>query len=293
MMKVLKKIGSILFCLLPVLLALGIQFLVVFAGFVIKIIILIGRDSSWINEITSPDLLYQTLSDSQFLMLLSAIYGIISALILGFWYWKGFFPKKQPKRRCSSIIHPAMFFGLIFLMIGMQYISTYLVAILAAVHPAWYHSYEELLKSAGFGDVTLILALYSIVIAPISEELIFRGVTMKYAAKTMPFFLANVLQAFLFGLFHGNVIQGVYAFTVGLFCGYVCFIGNSIYLSILFHMMFNLWGTFCSDFLSYSGDSALIHLAIFAGAVLAAAIGVFLYQWGAKRRPTSTKSNTP
>ena len=85
MMKVLKKIGSILFCLLPVLLALGIQFLVVFAGFVIKIIILIGRDSSWINEITSPDLLYQTLSDSQFLMLLSAIYGIISALILGFW----------------------------------------------------------------------------------------------------------------------------------------------------------------------------------------------------------------
>lgn len=284
MMKALKKIGSILFCLLPVLLALGIQFLVVLVGFVIKIVFLISQDSSRISNITSPDFLYPLLGDSQFLMLLSAIYGSITALILGFWYWKRFFPKKQPKRELSSIIHPAMFLGLIFLMIGMQYISTYLVAILAAVNPAWYHSYEELMEQAGFGNVTLILALYSIVIAPICEELIFRGVTMKYAAKAMPLFLANMLQAFLFGLFHGNVVQGTYAFIVGLFCGYVCLRGGSIYLSILFHMLFNLWGTFAGDFLSYSGNSMFIHLGILAGAVCVAAIGVLLYQWGADRR---------
>lgn len=329
MMKVLKKIGSILFCLLPVLLALGIQLLVVAAGFAIKIFILVSQDPSQISEIASPDFIYPLLGDSQFLMLLSAIYGVIAALALGFWYWKRFFHRKpartrglpsdephghpameagdihskpsgrtyghpametgafrsrQPRRTLSSIIHPAMFLGLIFLMVGMQYISTYLIAVLAAVNPAWYHSYEELMESAGFGNVTFVLVLYSVIIAPISEELIFRGVTMKYAAKAMPFFLANIFQAFLFGLFHGNVVQGTYAFVVGLFCGYVCFKGGSIYLSILFHMMFNLWGTFAADFFSYTGDSVLIHLAIFAGAVLAAAAGMLLYQRGIKRR---------
>lgn len=284
MMKVLKKIGSILFCFLPVLLALGIQLLVVIAGFAIKIVFLISQNPSLINHVASPDFLYQLLGDSQLLVLLSAVYGVISALILGFWYWKRFFHKKQPKRTFSSILHPAMFFGLIFLMIGMQYISTYLVSILAAINPVWYDSYEELMESAGFENVTLLLALYSVVIAPISEELIFRGVTMKYAAKAMPVFLANIFQAFLFGLFHGNVVQGTYAFVVGLFCGYVCLKGGSIYLSILFHMLFNLWGTFISDFFSYTGNSVLIHLTIFAGAVLASAIGMFLYRWGVKKR---------
>lgn len=169
-------------------------------------------------------------------------------------------------------------------MLGMQYITTYIVMITAAVNPSWYDIYEELLKSIGFGDVTLLLALYSVLIAPVSEELIFRGVTLKYAVKSMPLAAANIFQAALFGIFHGNVVQGVYAFVVGLFCGYVCLKGGSIYLSILFHMMFNLWGTFAPSFLSYTGDSVLIHTLIFAGAACSAAFGIFLYQRGAAGR---------
>lgn len=283
-MKIMKQIGRILFCLLPALLALAIQFLVVLAGFVLKIMFLISQDPSLINDLASPGFLYQLLGDSQFLMLLSAIYGVISALVLGFWYWKRFVPKEKKHRDISDVLNPGMFLGLILLMVGMQYISTYLIAIVAAINPAWLLAYESLMEQAGFGNVTLVLALYSILVAPISEELIFRGVTLRYAAKAMPFFLANIFQAFLFGLFHGNVVQGTYAFVVGLFCGYVCMKGGSIYLSILFHMLFNLWGTFASDFLSYSGDSVFVHIGIFAGAVLAAALGMFLYQKGAGKR---------
>ncbi len=283
-MKILKQIGRVLFCLLPALLALAIQFLVVLAGFVLKIVILVSKDPSLVSRIASPDFIYGLLGDSQFLMLLSAIYGIVSALVLGFWYWKRFVPKKKPRRELSDILNPGMFLGLVFLMVGMQYISTYLIAIMAAINPSWLLAYENLMENAGFGNVTFVLALYSVLVAPISEELIFRGVTLRYAAKAMPFFLANIFQAFLFGLFHGNVVQGAYAFVVGLFCGYVCMKGGSIYLSILFHMLFNLWGTFASDFLSYTGDSMFAHAGIFAGAVCAAALGVFLYQKGAGKR---------
>ena len=108
---------------------------------------------------------------------------------------------------------------------------------------------------------------------------------MKYAAKAMPVVMANIMQAFLFGLFHANMIQGTYAFVVGLFCGYVCYKGGSLYLSILFHMMFNLWGTFAPSFLNYSGNSIPLHILILGLAVCAAAAGIFLYLQGIKRRP--------
>jgi len=231
-----------------------------------------------------PNFILDFLSDSQFLAGISAIYAVIAALALGLWYWKQFVPKKQPRREIASLINPKIFCGLVLLMLGMQYISNYVVMILAAINPGWLQTYQDLMESIGFGDVTLLLALYSVLIAPISEELIFRGVTLKLGTKAMPFFAANILQAFLFGAFHGNIIQGAYAFVVGLFCGYVCYQGGSIYLSILFHMLFNIWGTFAPSFLSYDGKSILIHIVIFVLAVCFALAGVLLYQKGLKQR---------
>jgi len=283
-MKLLKKTGSILFCLLPALLAFGIQIIVSFTGVFLKAILEIAAHPESIQNMTDPNFIMDFLMDSQFLAGVSAIYAVIAALALGFWYWKRFVPKKQPRREISSLINPWILAALVLLMLGMQYISTYVIALLASINPEWYNTYEELMKSIGFGNVTPLLALYSILIAPISEELIFRVVTLKYAQKAMPFLGANILQALLFGVFHGNVIQGSYAFVVGLFCGYVCYQGGSIYLSILFHMLFNLWGTFVPEFLSYSGDSIVIHLVIFAAAVCAAAAGIFLYRNGIKKR---------
>ncbi len=283
-MKLLKTIARILVCLLPFFLALLLQFLISFGGIFAGIMLSALKDPGLLKGEELYSTIYTLASDSQFLAGISALYAVLAALLLGFWYWKRFVPKKRPRRPVSSIINPSMFFGLVFLMLGMQYITTYIVMITAAVNPSWYDIYEELLKSIGFGDVTLLLALYSVLIAPISEELIFRGVTLKYAVKSMPLAAANIFQAALFGIFHGNVVQGVYAFVVGLFCGYVCLKGGSIYLSILFHMMFNLWGTFAPSFLSYTGDSVLIHTLIFAGAACSAAFGIFLYQRGAAGR---------
>lgn len=292
-MKVLKKIGCILFCLLPVLLAFGLQLLITFAGLALRAFYLFQQDPSLVGSFSSPEFQRTLLGDSQFLMALSAIYGISSALVLGFWYWKWCFPKKRPRRKPSAIINPAMALGIMLMVVGLQYISSYLIMAVAAIHPAWYNTYESLMENAGFGNVTPMLALYSVLIAPISEELIFRGITLKYATKAMPFFLANIFQAFLFGVFHGNVVQGVYAFAVGLFCGYICIKGSSIYLSILFHMLFNLWGTFQPDFLSYSGTSIFIHLGILAGAAILAFTGIFLYQRGANNRTPARQPAAP
>ena len=116
--------------------------------------------------------------------------------------------------------------------------------------PQWLQQYEDLLKTAGLdSSITLPMLLYSVLLAPVCEELIFRGTTMHLARRALPFWLANTMQALLFGLFHMNWIQGIYAFALGLVLGYVCEKGGSIYYSILLHILFNLWGTVISTLL--------------------------------------------
>lgn len=285
MKHVLRKTGSVLFCLLPFLLAFALNLIVSVVAVVFKIITIILTDPSIINDFdTYYSRVQEMLMDGPFLAGISAIYAVLAAAIMGFWYWMRFVRKKISRRTVSQIIHPQMFLGLLLLMIGMQYISTYIVNLTAVINPGWLETYETLMENIGFGDLSLILVIYSVIIAPVSEELIFRGVTMSYARRIMPFWLANIFQAFLFGVFHGNVVQGAYAFVVGLFCGYVCHRSGSIYLSILFHFLFNLWGTFMSANALYSGGSILLHILIFIISAGIALLGFYVYNQGCSRR---------
>lgn len=288
MKNVFKKIGSFLFCLLPALLAFGLQLAVSIPAVMIKSFALLGEHPEYLSDL---DLYQTTLMDSvsgDFSVWISIIYAVIAAVIMGFWYWKKFAVKKAPRRSLGQLINLKMFLGLLALMLGLQYLSTYIVNLVYLVNPNWYDTYEYLMENMGFSDVSWILALYSVIIAPISEELIFRGVTLHYAKRIMPFWAANILQALLFGIFHGNVVQGTYAFVVGLFCGFVCYRGGSIYLSMLFHMLFNIWGTFAPGNFLYDGDSVIIQILMFLLTVAVALLGFYLYSKGAgKRKPVA------
>ena len=82
------------------------------------------------------------------------------------------------------------------------------------------------------------LFFYVGILAPIAEEIIFRGFIqrslMPYGKK-----LAIVGSAFLFGIFHGNLLQSPYAFLVGLVLGYVA-AEYSILWAMVLHMVNNL-----------------------------------------------------
>jgi len=93
------------------------------------------------------------------------------------------------------------------------------------------------------GGNTILLFISTIILAPIAEELICRGVIMKQARDVLPFAVANVIQAFLFGLMHGNLIQGTYAFVLGLSLGFVTYKYKTLIPAILMHSMCNLLGS--------------------------------------------------
>lgn len=278
--KISTRIAFILLSLLP----LGVGCILQFIASLICMIF------GGIFQYLSPDAnngmtnFYDFLQSNQFTTWVMLIYALLAVLLIGVWYHIAVMPKRMPRRTTAQLINPSMAVALVLLAAALQFLCNYFVMLIAYMKPGWYDTYNNLFKTAGMDHKTPLLILYTVIAAPICEELIFRGVTLHFASKALPFWIANILQAALFGLYHMNLMQGIYAFLIGLLCGVVYHYGQSIYLSIAFHMLFNAWGTFLDNFMYY-GDNLLLHLLQFLISVLIAVIGICLYKRGARLRP--------
>lgn len=108
---------------------------------------------------------------------------------------------------------------------------------LALLPEAWLESYTE--ASAGIDSGTLTGVLAVAVVAPVVEELIFRGLMLNRLSRVMPGWLAAVLSSAAFGLCHGHPVWFAYAFALGAFFALLDLRAQSILPSILGHLVFN------------------------------------------------------
>lgn len=96
----------------------------------------------------------------------------------------------------------------------------------------------ESMELATVNNDTISMFLYTVLVAPVVEELIFRGLVLRGLEKYGKIF-AILISAILFGLFHGNIVQGPYAFAVGLVLGYTA-VEYNIGWAMVLHMINNL-----------------------------------------------------
>lgn len=108
------------------------------------------------------------------------------------------------------------------------------LTLLPATWMTGYNDHMERLLSNG-----LIPALSIAVAAPLTEELMFRGVIQPRLERAMPVWAAVVVQAVLFGVTHGTPIQMVYAFLLGLVFGFLRSRTGSILPGFAAHAAFN------------------------------------------------------
>ena len=105
---------------------------------------------------------------------------------------------------------------------------------------AWLESYNQ--ASAGIATGTLVGVIDTVVVAPIAEEFIFRGLVLNRLSRVMPGWLAVVLSAAVFGACHGHPVWFAYAFVLGAVFALADLRAGSILPSILGHVFFNLIG---------------------------------------------------
>lgn len=189
------------------------------------------------------------------------LYSIIALILYGCW-WK--------RRRCSfgarsmslKGFRPVfVIIGVILFVLGAQVVSNFLVSLVSAVFPKALAQYSRMLKASGLdGDLPPLMIIYTAVLGPITEELAFRGLSLGYFQKSVTFAWANIFQALLFGMIHGNLIQFVYAFLLGLLFGFIAHRTGSLLVTIILHVCFNS--------LSFVIE-ALFHHALGGGAIMA------------------------
>ena len=115
---------------------------------------------------------------------------------------------------------------------------TFLLSLLTAVFPQAFQNYTKLMSNFESGNMILTLG-YAVLIGPVSEEMIFRGAIFDRVYTVFPFWKANIIQAVLFGVYHMNIVQGLYAFCLGMVLGIIVKATGSILCSMITHITFN------------------------------------------------------
>lgn len=118
-----------------------------------------------------------------------------------------------------------------------------LLGVLAAPLMKNFSSYNEVAKTISSSRNSIFSLISVVVLIPICEEIIFRGVIFGYLKKRYNLVISLIIQALVFAFMHGNIVQGIYTFILGLVLGIIYIYTNSLYGSMLMHIIYNLLGS--------------------------------------------------
>lgn len=99
--------------------------------------------------------------------------------------------------------------------------------------------YQKVSQIIYSGSIWLELVA-AVIAAPVVEELLFRGLIYKRLLVWVPPKAGMIISAAVFGLFHGNLVQFVYAFVIGFMLAYMYEKCKTIWVPILLHVSANL-----------------------------------------------------
>jgi membrane protease YdiL (CAAX protease family) len=188
-----------------------------------------GTVDGFVSEVISPE------------VVLDNGWGYLVAIVIGFvlmLLWK----KKEfclhTIWKTDGRMTPGNFFSILAVFLSAQLLLSFMMEGLEWIFNLFGLSLlESTVATTGTSD-HLSMFLYAGIFAPISEEILFRGLLLRMLQPYGKRF-AILSTAFLFGIFHGNIIQSPFAFMVGLVLGYVA-LEYSIGWAMVLHMINNL-----------------------------------------------------
>ena len=208
------------------------------------------------------------LRDAAFRHLLSEIFALAASVCYiiwcGFLYARSDWRKKADYKKVFCRHHLVQIFCAGF---GGCFCIIVVLTVLQQVFPAFFADYQKGMDEFNTGSVRMFV--YTLVLGPVAEELMFRGAIFDRLYLAFPFHIANFLQAALFAVYHRNLIQGIYAFLFGLLLGLIHHTGGSIWNNILAHILFNVTNFLVPVLYRMTAEKSMVWLALMAAACFA------------------------
>lgn len=171
--------------------------------------------------------------------------------------------------------------GLSFLTMSFFYLTS-----INKFFPSYDKFIEILIGGKNFWSILFTVGIFG----PICEEVFFRGVIFNELKNKMPLILAVIIQAGLFGLIHGNLLQGSYAFILGLILGWVYLRFKSIFASMLVHMAYNSTSVLASKTITDQLMQANIMIFALSSFVITVLFVIYLWKTANKNEQFTMES---
>jgi len=149
----------------------------------------------------------------------------------------------QTNTKASKIIRLSIICALGVLIAAVSFVAFYMP-------PIWFNSLLDLIAYGDYGFSqmgpyfgianSVLLGIMVIALAPISEELIFRGVLLSGLSRVTKPYKAVLLTALAFTFFHMNPMATIYQFIMGVVIGFAVIVSRKLLVGIVIHAASNI-----------------------------------------------------
>ncbi len=153
----------------------------------------------------------------------------------------------------NSVKSILFYYKIIMLVIGLAIVVSEIDNLIQRIIPMS-ETYMDIFEGVLNNNLFLVFLALCIV-APLFEELLFRGIILRGLLKKLEHWSAIFFSAFLFAILHMNIWQGIGAFFIGIFIGWLFFKTGSLYVAIFAHFINNLFVILAVQYTSIPGFS--------------------------------------
>ncbi|MCR5755821.1 MAG: CPBP family intramembrane metalloprotease [Acetatifactor sp.] len=267
MKNLLKQLGKVTCYLL---LFFGMQLLIGILGSIVYGVVIgvqSGLNGEMIDQITATQMTEEFLLSNQ--VLLVFISDVLCVLFLMAFF--GIRKKKWYREANIKNIQKTEIPYLVVMGLGMALLVDGVLNLLPA---SVLEEYEEA-SGALFQNMTAFSILFGVVVAPIAEEIFFRGIILSRLRRAMPVTVAVLLSSLLFGVGHLQPLWMTYTFVIGCIWAVAAVKTDSIISSIIMHSIFNACGELLSMSNMESDTLTCILFAIVGGVLMTGTVMIY------------------
>lgn len=179
--------------------------------------------------------------DYGYQLILVTLVNLVIIAGMGLWYYFIRMRRDRSPVDYRKILSPGTMGMMVGTALCAQFACAIVLQIFAKAFPGIYGNYEKLMEVSDINVLPAWATLFIVAVwAPLAEELVFRAMLFRTLRKGFCFWAAALISGAVFGIYHMNLVQGIYAGLLGLLLAWFYEKTNSLLGCYLFHFLFNL-----------------------------------------------------